>query len=72
MESDANKKTPLLMCHGDKDPVVKPEYGRNSAEKLTSMKYDVTFKTYPGLTHSANEEEMRDIAQFIQKTLPSI
>lgn len=72
MESDANKKTPILMCHGDSDPVVKPQYGRDSAEKLKTMGYDITLKTYRGLVHSANEEELRDIAQFLQKTIPSI
>lgn len=68
--SDANKKTPILMCHGDADPVVKPEYGFESADKLQSMGYNVTRKVYPGLPHSANEEEIRDIAQFLQKTIP--
>ncbi|KAI9252739.1 Phospholipase/carboxylesterase/thioesterase [Helicostylum pulchrum] len=72
MGSDANKKTPILMCHGDNDPVVKPEYGRESAEKLESLGYDVTRKTYPGLVHSANDKEIRDIAEFLQKTIPAI
>lgn len=72
MESDANKKTPILMCHGDSDPVVKPQYGKDSAEKLKTMGYYITLKTYRGLVHSANEEELRDIAQFLQKTIPSI
>ncbi|KAI8091158.1 Phospholipase/carboxylesterase/thioesterase [Gilbertella persicaria] len=72
MLSDANKKTPFLMCHGDKDPVVKYEYGQTSAEKLTSLGYDVTFKTYPGLVHSANEQELADIAAFIKKNLPPV
>ncbi|CAO3626759.1 unnamed protein product [Mucor fragilis] len=70
--SDANRKTPLLMCHGDADPVVKPEYGFESADKLQQMGYNVTRKVYPGLPHSANEEEIRDIAQFLQKTIPPI
>jgi predicted esterase len=60
------------MCHGDSDPVVKPEYGAESADKLESLGYDVTRKIYPGLTHSANDKEIRDIAQFLQRTIPSI
>ncbi|KAI8644790.1 Phospholipase/carboxylesterase/thioesterase [Parasitella parasitica] len=68
--SDANKKTPILMCHGDADNVVKPEYGRESAEKLESLGYDVTKKTYPGLAHSANEKEINDIKQFLEKIIP--
>ncbi|KAG0873070.1 hypothetical protein G6F35_006866 [Rhizopus arrhizus] len=71
MASEANKQTPILMCHGDEDPVVKYEYGKASAEQLQSLNYNVTFKTYRGLTHSANAQELGDIAQFLQKTIPS-
>ncbi|KAI8364413.1 Phospholipase/carboxylesterase/thioesterase [Blakeslea trispora] len=70
MASEANKNTPVLMCHGDRDPVVRHEYGQESAEKLKSLGYNVTFKSYPGLVHSANEQELADIAQFIKKVLP--
>lgn len=60
------------MCHGDEDPVVNPKYGKESAEFLNSSGYNVTRKTYPGLPHSANEEEIQDIAEFLQKTIPKI
>ncbi|KAI7865202.1 Phospholipase/carboxylesterase/thioesterase [Mucor mucedo] len=72
MASDANRKTPILMCHGDEDPVVKPIYGQESAEKLQSMGYNVTRKTYPGLVHSANDKEIIDIAEFLKTTIPPI
>lgn len=70
MASDANRKTPILMCHGDSDPVVKPEYGKESADKLKSLNYPLTFKTYPGLTHSASPQEIADIAEFLKKVIP--
>lgn len=72
MASDANRKTPILLCHGDKDPVVKPIYGKESADKLEAMGYDVTRKTYPGLTHSANDKEIADIAEFLKNSIPPI
>ncbi|CAO3674154.1 unnamed protein product [Rhizopus stolonifer] len=70
MASDANRETPILMCHGDSDPVVKPEYGKESADKLKSLNYPLTFKTYPGLTHSASPQEIADIAEFLKKVIP--
>ncbi|KAI8889559.1 Phospholipase/carboxylesterase [Backusella circina FSU 941] len=72
MAADANKKTPILLCHGDADPVVNPKYGQQTAEKLQSLGYDITRKTYRGLTHSASPEEIRDIADYLQKQVPSI
>lgn len=60
------------MCHGDEDPVVKPIYGQESAEKLQSLGYNVTRKTYPGLVHSANDKEIKDIAEFLKTTIPPI
>ncbi|KAI8367185.1 Phospholipase/carboxylesterase/thioesterase [Choanephora cucurbitarum] len=68
--SDTNKQTPILMCHGDRDPVVRYEYGQESANRLKSLGYPISFKTYPGLVHSANEQELADIAQFIKKVIP--
>lgn len=66
----ANMETPILLCHGDSDPIVHPRYGKATFEKLESFGYKyVTYKTYPGLVHSANDQEMLDIAQFIQKVL---
>ncbi|CEJ01654.1 hypothetical protein CU097_007805 [Rhizopus azygosporus] len=70
LASNANKDTPILMCHGDRDQVVKYEYGKESAETLQSLGYNVSFKTYPGLTHSANAQELADISEFLQKVIP--
>ncbi|KAI8994690.1 Phospholipase/carboxylesterase/thioesterase [Pilobolus umbonatus] len=69
--SDANKKTPILMCHGEADATVNTAYGRKSYDKLKSLGYNINFITYPGLAHSANEKEISDIAQFIAKTIPA-
>lgn len=72
---DWNKiqKPPILQCHGDKDQVVRYEWGtsvKNILEKQDLPNY--TFKTYKGLQHSSNEQEMRDVAQFLNERLPPI
>ncbi|KAL0078122.1 Phospholipase/carboxylesterase/thioesterase [Phycomyces blakesleeanus] len=72
MASDANKKTPILMCHGDADPVVNYTFGKESAERLQQLKYDVEFKTYHNLGHSAAPQELLDISSFLKKNIPSV
>ncbi|KAI7874631.1 Phospholipase/carboxylesterase [Lichtheimia hyalospora FSU 10163] len=71
MASDANKKTPILMCHGDADPVVDYNIGKESATFLEKLGYDIKFKTYSGLVHSASPQELADIASFLKERLPS-
>ena len=46
-QSDLNKKTPILMCHGTNDVVVPTDLGKLSYETLKSSGFDVTMKFYP-------------------------
>lgn len=46
-ESDLNKKTPILMCHGTVDAVVPTELGKLTSELLKSSGFDLTLKLYP-------------------------
>ncbi|KAI9306453.1 Phospholipase/carboxylesterase/thioesterase [Cunninghamella echinulata] len=69
MGSEANKKTPVLMCHGTADNVVQYQFGKESSEALKNYGYDVTFKSYSGLAHSASPQELRDISDFIKARL---
>lgn len=71
MASDANMKTPIFMGHGEIDPVIKYTYGSNSAALLKSKGYNVDFHSYPGVVHTASEEEIQDVARFLKKVLPS-
>ncbi|KAI9032781.1 Phospholipase/carboxylesterase/thioesterase [Phycomyces nitens] len=70
--TDSNKTTPILMCHGDDDPVVSFEYGQEYAACLKMWGYNVEFKSYPGLDHSASPQELLDISSFIEKNLPPV
>ncbi|KAI5627983.1 acyl-protein thioesterase 1, partial [Silurus asotus] len=70
----ANKEIPVLQCHGEADPLVPLIFGCLTVEKLKTIlnPNSITFKTYPGMPHSACPEEMMDIKQFIEKQLPPI
>lgn len=72
MATDANKKTPILMCHGDADPVVRFEFGQESASFLKKLGHNVNFQAYPGLVHSANPKELSDIAAFLKEHIPPV
>ncbi|CAO3634402.1 unnamed protein product [Cunninghamella blakesleeana] len=71
MASEANKKVPLLICHGDDDPIVKYRYGRASARYLNKIGYRVEFKSYEGLGHTINAKEIDDIGNFVHSILTS-
>ncbi|KAJ9155721.1 Acyl-protein thioesterase 1 [Pleurostoma richardsiae] len=67
---ELNQDTPLLMCHGDEDPVVKTVLGKLSYQMLNTLGYKVTWKEYPGMGHSACLEELDDVEEFLRERLP--
>lgn len=74
LASQANKDIHVLQCHGEADPLVPLKFGSLTVEKLKSFlnPANVTFKTYPDMPHSACQEEMMDIKEFIEKCIPPI
>eukprot|EP00695_Tsukubamonas_globosa_P000343 TRINITY_DN1250_c0_g1_i1.p1 TRINITY_DN1250_c0_g1~~TRINITY_DN1250_c0_g1_i1.p1 ORF type:complete len:221 (+),score=55.21 TRINITY_DN1250_c0_g1_i1:60-722(+) len=69
--SEANKDTPLLMCHGDADPVVRYAWGQLSFNSLKEWGLSHTdFKTYAGMPHSACPKEIADITVWLKAVLP--
>lgn len=47
MPSDKpNKDTPIFMGHGNRDPIVKFEWGQMTAKVLGEFGYKVDFRTY--------------------------
>lgn len=67
-----NQRTPIFIGHGDADPLVRVQWGQASADKLKSMGYDVEFKTYRGLPHSAAPEEIDDLERFLKQRIPDL
>ncbi|KAF7549777.1 hypothetical protein G7Z17_g6173 [Cylindrodendrum hubeiense] len=67
---DANHKTPVIMHHGNEDPIVPTNRGKLSADKLKELGYNVSWTTYPGMGHSACLEELDAVEVFLRERLP--
>ena len=46
-------------------------YGQESYQRLKKAGSSIDFKTYQGLGHGVDPQEVQDITQFIAKHLPS-
>ncbi|KAF4972119.1 hypothetical protein FSARC_1259 [Fusarium sarcochroum] len=68
--TDANRQTPVMMFHGEEDPIVHFQRGKLSADMLKELGYDVSWRTYPGMGHSACLEELDEVETFLRKQLP--
>lgn len=64
----ANKDVPILMCHGQYDPVLPLVLGKSSAEILTAAGYPVDWREYP-MQHQVCMEEIEDIGEFLRQRL---
>ncbi|KAK0633595.1 Phospholipase/carboxylesterase/thioesterase [Immersiella caudata] len=69
-QPEFNKDTPIFMGHGDSDQVVHAQLGQLSKSLLHVQGYNVTFKVYQDLEHSATPEELDDVETFLNKVLP--
>ncbi|XP_030268219.1 acyl-protein thioesterase 2 [Sparus aurata] len=72
--SSGNRNLPILQCHGEMDTMIPVQFGAMTAEMLKSLVDPkmITFKTYPGLSHSSSHQEMEAVKEFIEKHLPRI
>jgi phospholipase/carboxylesterase len=65
----ANGTTPILMAHGQMDPVVPMSLGAKSRDFLQASGYAVEWREYP-MPHSVCPAEIADIRQFLLRVLP--
>ncbi|XP_014238575.1 acyl-protein thioesterase 2 [Trichogramma pretiosum] len=68
-EVKGNKNMPVMQCHGNCDPVVNYKWGQATATLLKQFMTHTEFKTYQGLGHSSNDEELQDVKDFVDKVL---
>lgn len=69
--TESARSTPVLMCHGDADPVVLPAFGRASERLLREQGIQsLEYIEYPGLPHSVSMEELKDVTEFLKRHLP--
>jgi predicted esterase len=66
LEGGGELRTPMLLCHGEEDQKVKLEWGCEMRDLMLELGIDLSFKSYKGLEHWYNEDEMRDIVLFIR------
>ena len=67
--SAANARIPVLMAHGEHDPLVGVDRAIASRDNLRRLGYRVEWRTYPML-HSVCPEEIRDIAAWLAGVVP--
>lgn len=66
--SQANHTTPILMQHGDQDPVVPIQLGQASFSALQQAGYNAHWQSYP-MAHQVCLEQIRDIGQWLRARL---
>ncbi|KAH3682501.1 hypothetical protein WICPIJ_006531 [Wickerhamomyces pijperi] len=71
--SKANLNTPVFHGQRTSDPVVQKQAGDRASDFFTKhLGYkNYTYKVYPGLAHSVNNEEFMEIFDMIRKVAPS-
>ena len=69
-KTGVNFKTPFFQGHGTADPVINFELGKQTSEFYQSLGFDnYTFKSYAGVGHTADDQELRDAMQYINSIL---
>jgi phospholipase/carboxylesterase len=63
--SSANRRTPILMCHGRHDGVVALQLGERSRDMLLQLGYAVQWIEYP-MQHELCAQEIQDIALWLK------
>jgi len=63
--STANRATPILMCHGQFDPVLPMQLGVLARDWLRSERYAVEWKEYP-MQHQVCLPEIQDVAAWLR------
>ncbi len=66
--NSANRKLPILICHGTADPMVPERMGRDAMQDLTARGYPAEYKAYP-MDHSVCAQEIADISRWLQRLL---
>ena len=63
--AEANRATPILMCHGQYDPVLPPALGIAACNWLRAAGYRVEWKEYP-MQHQVCGPEIQDISAWLR------
>ena len=64
----ANRDVPIFLAHGSQDPVIGLALSERSRVAMVDLGYVIEVHTYP-MPHSVCAEEIRDIANWLQRVL---
>jgi len=62
--SDANRTIPIMMAHGQHDPMIPIAAAHSTRKELANLKYTIQWHEYP-MQHEVCEEEIRDIGAWL-------
>ena len=60
---------PFFMAHGEADGFVLPAWGRSTKDRLESLGFQVTWRTYNALAHELRGDELEDLYDFLAQVL---
>jgi phospholipase/carboxylesterase len=69
LESDIISKPPILLCHGDSDPVVPVTATMQASQRLQEMGLPVETEIYDGLGHGINPDGLNRGKAFLKRIL---
>jgi phospholipase/carboxylesterase len=64
----ANAGLPVLVCHGERDPLVDERLSRAAASRLEELGHPVEYRRYP-VEHGVTLEEIADIGRWLATRL---
>ncbi|MGD2096665.1 MAG: dienelactone hydrolase family protein [Desulfobacterales bacterium] len=67
--SSANRQVPIMMAHGQSDPIIPLPKALETRQALSDLGYAVDWHEYP-MPHSVCAEEIEDIRLWLLKILP--
>jgi phospholipase/carboxylesterase len=65
-KTEGPKNLPIFMAHGSVDTVLRIDWGRAAAERLTESGYTVDWHEYP-MAHAVCAQEISDISNWLAK-----
>lgn len=65
----ANRRLPILLAHGQFDPIVAFKWGQDTRRELENLGYAIEWHAYP-MQHEVCAEEVEAIAAFLRRVLP--
>lgn len=69
LADEVRQKPPIVLVHGDQDPVLPPESTAKAGQTLADLGFPVEAYLLPGLGHSIDPRGLEIASQFIERVL---